>query len=407
MAERPRSMAKTIIGSLFLLAALALGGYYGFTTWQYHTMHVTTDNAYIQADMAAITPRVPGTVAEVPVQENWWVKPGQVLVQLDPRDYEVQLANAQAALMHAKESVNQLFAAVAVADERTSATHAQIQAAQAEVAAAQAELRWAEVDFRRATQLVEEKVVPVQRLDRAKTQYEAVRARVQAKQQQLEEAKKNATTRVRELEQARTALGVASTNERTAHSLVKRAEASVREAELNVSYCTVVAPIEGIVSRKAIEVGQRVQPGQPLMAIVPLHKVYIEANYKETQLTEVRIGQPAEIRTDIYPEHIFHGKVESLSAGTGAAFSLLPPENATGNWVKVVQRLPVKIVFDEAPPPELPLRVGLSVEVAINITDRQGTRLQAFSQDGASLKSNASPASTGTAVHLQPGSPTP
>jgi membrane fusion protein (multidrug efflux system) len=138
-----------------------------------------------------------------------------------------------------------------------------------------------------------------------------------------------------------------------------------------------------MVSRKAIEVGQRVQPGQALMALIPLHKVYIEANYKETQLTHVRVGQPVEIRADIYPGHVYHGIVESLSGGTGAAFSLLPPENATGNWVKVVQRVPVKITLTEPPPPDLPLRVGLSVETSIDISNREGSRLNSLLQEQA------------------------
>ncbi|MSQ48595.1 MAG: HlyD family secretion protein [Deltaproteobacteria bacterium] len=185
----------------------------------------------------------------------------------------------------------------------------------------------------------------------------------------------------RETEQARAALGTTITGERSEHSLVKQAEASVHEAELNLSYCTLVAPMEGMVSRKAIEVGQRVQPGQALMALLPLHKVYIEANYKETQLTDVRVGQSVEIRADVYPDHVYRGTVESLSGGTGAAFSLLPPENATGNWVKVVQRLPVKITLTEPPPPDLPLRVGLSVEASIDISHHDGPRLNSLLQE--------------------------
>ena len=164
---------------------------------------------------------------------------------------------------------------------------------------------------------------------------------------------------------------------------MKQAEAAVHKAELNLSYCTLVAPMEGLVSRKAIEVGQHVQPGQALMALIPLQKVYIEANYKETQLTHVRVGQPVEIRADVYPDHVYHGTVESLSGGTGAAFSLLPPENATGNWVKVVQRLPVKITLTEPPPPDLPLRVGLSVEASIDISHREGSRLSSLLQEQA------------------------
>jgi membrane fusion protein (multidrug efflux system) len=379
--EQPRSAKKKWLVALLLLIGLPIGGYYGFAAWQHAASHVSTDNAYVQADMAQITPRVHGTVVEVPVNENWWVKPGQVLVRLDTRDYEVRLAEAKAALTRARESVDQLFAAVAVADERRRATQSQIQAAQAEVAVAQSEFHQAELDFHRAKQLAEEEIIPAQRLDLAKTQYDAARSRLRAKQQQLEESKKGETTRGREADLARAALGNTVAGERSEHSLVKQAEAAVHEAELNLSYCTLVAPMEGMVSRKAIEVGQRVQPGQALMALLPLHKVYIEANYKETQLTHVRVGQPVEIRADVYPDHVYHGTVESLSGGTGAAFSLLPPENATGNWVKVVQRLPVKITLTEPPPPDLPLRVGLSIEAAIDISNHDGPQLRSLLQE--------------------------
>ena len=379
--EQPRSAKKKWLVALVLLIGLLVGGYYGLGAWKHAATHVSTDNAYVQADMAQITPRVHGTVIDVLIHENWWVKPGQVLVRLDTRDYEVRLNEAKAALTRARESVDQLFAAVAVADERRRATQAQIQTAQAEVAVAQAEFHQAELDFHRAQQLAEEQIIPAQRFDQAKTQYDAARSRLHAKQQQLEEAKQNETTRKRETDQARAALGNTVTDERSEHSLVKQAEAAVHEAELNLSYCTLVAPMEGMVSRKAIEVGQRVQPGQALMALLPLHKVYIEANYKETQLTDVRVGQPVEIRADVYPDHVYHGTVESLSGGTGAAFSLLPPENATGNWVKVVQRLPVKITLTEPPPPDLPLRVGLSVEASIDISSQDGPRLSSLLQE--------------------------
>ncbi|MBI3796294.1 MAG: HlyD family secretion protein [Deltaproteobacteria bacterium] len=372
MSELQRFGRQRWLLLFVLLLAVPGGGYYGFRAWSYYSSHVTTDNAYVHADVAQITPRIAGTVEAILAKENWWVKPGQVLVRLDPRDSEVRLAEVQAALTHARETVDQLFAAVTVAEERRKATQAQIQTAQAEVVTAQAEFRQAELDFQRATQLSEEKIIPIQRFDQAKTQYDTALSRFHARQQQLEEAKKMETTRGREWEQARAALGQAASGERSEHSLVKQAEAAVHEAELNLSYCTLVAPVEGLMSRKAIEVGQRVQPGQPLMAVVPLHLVYIEANYKETQLTHVRVGQPAEIRADIYPDYVYRGQVESLSGGTGAAFSLLPPENATGNWVKVVQRLPVKILLAEPPPPEKPLRVGLSVEVSIDISNRQG-----------------------------------
>ncbi len=167
---------------------------------------------------------------------------------------------------------------------------------------------------------------------------------------------------------------------RDEHAIVQQALAAVREAELNLSYCTITAPINGWVSQRAVDVGQHVQPGQELMAVVPLQAVYIEANYKETELTGVRVGQPVEIQADIYPGHVFRGRVDSLSAGTGAVFSLLPPENATGNWVKVTQRVPVKIALDQPFPPNLPLRVGLSVVVTIDTTSKSGPLLVSLMQ---------------------------
>ncbi|MGH7962401.1 MAG: efflux RND transporter periplasmic adaptor subunit, partial [Candidatus Binatia bacterium] len=382
MSVNWRLSKKSWIVLLLCVLALPLAGYYGYRAWASYGLHVTTENAYVDATIAQITPRIPGTIAAVLVEDNVWVKPGQTLVRLDPRDSEVGVAAAKAALQKARETVDQLFATVRAAEGRTGEADTQIATAQTQLAAAQAEFRQTELDLERAKQLAAEKVLAVQQFDMAKTRYDVARSRLHTQQKLLEQAKRAAATRGKEVEQAKAALGAATTTERAAHSIVQQAEAALHEAQLNLEYCTITAPIEGLVSRKAVEIGQRVQPGQPLMAVVPLHEVYIEANYKETQLTHVRIGQPAEIEADIYPGHVYHGRVESLSGGTGAAFSLLPPENATGNWVKVVQRLPVKIVFDQPLPADKPLRVGLSVEVTIDTSDRQGPVLNALQQEG-------------------------
>lgn len=392
MREKLRFSKKGWFLVIVCVFILPLAGHYGVKAWRYYSTHVTTDNAYVDVTVAQITPRVPGAVAEVLVEDNWWVKPGQVLVRLDPQEYEVHVADAKAALQKARETVDQLFAAVAVSEERTKEASAQVAAAQAQVAAAQAEFHQADLDLKRAQELSAQEIIPVQQLDLAKTHYNVALSRLNTQQKQLEQSKQAEGTRAKELEQAKAALGAATTTERAAHSLAKQAEAVLREAELNLSYCTLVAPIEGIVSKKSVEIGQRVQPGQPLMAVVPLHHVYIEANYKETQLTDVRVGQPAEIRADIYPGYVYRGKVDSLSAGTGAAFSLLPPENATGNWVKVVQRLPVKITLAEPPPADKPLRIGLSVEVTINTSDHQGPLLSSLLQDEGQKRNSLSSA---------------
>ena len=391
MRGKLRFSKKRLFLAIFCVLLLPLAGYYGVRAWKYYSTHVTTDNAYVDVTVAQITPRVSGAVAEVLVEDNWWVKPGQVLVRLDPQEYEVRVADAKAALQKAGETVDQLFAAVAVAQERTKEANAQVSAAQAQVAVAQAEFHQADLDLKRAQELSTQEIIPIQQLDLAKTHYNVALSRLTTQQKQLEQSKQAEGTRAKELEQAKAVLGAATTTERAAHSLAKQAEAALREAELNLSYCTLAAPIEGIVSKKSVEIGQRVQPGQPLMAVVPLHRVYIEANYKETQLTDVRVGQPAEIRADIYPDYVYRGKVDSLSAGTGAAFSLLPPENATGNWVKVVQRLPVKITLAEPPPADKPLRIGLSVEVTINTSDHQGPLLSSLLQDEGQRRNSLPP----------------
>src|SRR6202035_5856403 len=175
--------------------------------------------------------------------------------------------------------------------------------------------------------------------------------------------------------QAEAALGPNEDHSRYDRPVVQQAQAALEAAKLDLSYTVVKAPFEGIVTRKSVHIGHRVEAGQPLMALVPIRGLYVTANYKETQLTDVRVGQPAEVEADIYPGYIYHAHVDSISAGTGSAFALLPPENATGNWVKVVQRIPVKIVLDQPEPPDKPLRMGLSVEVTIDISDTRGPLL--------------------------------
>ncbi|MGE0680931.1 MAG: efflux RND transporter periplasmic adaptor subunit [Candidatus Binatia bacterium] len=400
MNDEPRSTKKKWLLVGVLLIALPIGGYYGKRVWDYYATHITTDNAYVGVSMAQITSRIPGAVAEVLVKDNWWVKPGQVLVRLDTSEAEVRLAEAKATLQKAKDSVNQLFAAVEVTEERVKETSAEMAAARSQLETAQAEFHQAELDFKRAQQLLAEEIIATRQFDQAKTQYDVMSSRVRTQQRLLDQLRQTAVTRAKEREHAKAALGAVSKTEQAAHPLIQQAEAAVREAELNLSYCTIVAPLEGMTSKKAIEVGQRIQPGQPLLAVVPLQSVYIEANYKETQLTNVRVGQPVEIRADIYPSHVYYGKVDSLSAGTGSAFSLLPPENATGNWVKVVQRVPVKVVLNEPPPAERPLRIGLSVEATIDTTNHDGALLTSLLQLERVKREAQTPAQEGEEKNL-------
>jgi len=334
--------------SLLLVAAAA----WGIDWWRFHQTHVTTDNAYVRADIVLVTPRVSGTIRELAVEDHWQVEKGTLLATLDRADLELKLHQAEAALARAKEGVGEARAAVATAESQTRA---------AEVQLAQARL-----DEERATKLARGDAATADHLEHAQTARRMAEARFEAAK--------------RSVDQARASLGIAVDAPDTEAASVRQATASRDEASLLLSYTEIRAPSAGIIARRSAEVGQTVQAGQPIMAIVPLERVYIEANFKETQLEAVRVGQPATVVADLYPDHVYTGRVASLAPGSGAAFALLPPENASGNWVKVVQRLPVRIALDAPPPAEWPLPVSVSVVATINVTDTNGSRLKPLAQ---------------------------
>src|SRR5258707_2668408 len=346
-----------------VIIAIAAAAIPGFHYYRYIESHVSTDDAYADGTVALVSSRVAGTVTNVYVEDNWTVKEGQLLLTLDQRDFEVKVDQAQAQLERAKESVDELYAGV--------------QAARSGVSLVQSQLKQAKIDFERAKSLKEQGVVSTQQYDQANTGL-----RIAAADEALAE---------HQLAQAQAALGT-QTDDRSRYDrpIVKQADAALKAAKLDLGYTRLTAPFAGVVTHKTAHVGNRVQVGEPLLAVVPLGKLYVTANFKETQLTDVRVGQKAEIVADIYPGYTYKGHVDSISMGTGAAFSLLPPENATGNWVKVVQRAPVKIVFEKPPPPDKPLRLGLSVAVAIDISDKSGPLLSSmvqrrFQKDGQTM----------------------
>lgn len=335
---------------LVLLAAAIPGWHY----YKYFESHVSTDDAYVDGTVALVSSRIPGTVVKVYISDNWAVKGGQILLTLDPRDYQVRVDLAQAQLERARQSVDQLFA--------------QLDAAQSGLALAGSQMNQAQIDYTRAKALRAEGVVSREFYDQANTAMQVALAdRALADHQ---------------LQQARAALGGESDDHaRYARPIVEQAESALEAAKLDLSYTAIHAPMAGIITRKSVHVGNRVQPGEPLLAIVPVERLYANANFKETQLTDVRVGQPVEIEADLYPGYIYKGHVDSISVGTGAAFALLPPENATGNWVKVVQRVPVKIVLNQPPPADKPLRMGLSVEVSVDISNTSGPLLSSTFQN--------------------------
>jgi membrane fusion protein (multidrug efflux system) len=322
-----------------LLVLLVLGCVSGVKWWITNKTHITTDNAFIEAHIHSVSARVPGTVTRVLAQDNQYVRKGDLLVELDPADYRVRLTNASAELDMARNE--------------TSGDYAGVEGARAAVGLAEARLAQAELDLRRGIALFGKEVIPREQLDRLETARRIAASQLREAEETLRREKAN--------------LGLTGTGGKEARVAQKRAK--LDEASLNLSYTQIYAPADGYITRKSVEQGNNIQAGQPLMALVTLQDAWVTANYKESQLTHVKPGQKAEFEVDTYPGRKFRGTVESIMAGTGAAFSLLPPENATGNYVKVVQRIPVKIVIDDTSDPEHLLRVGMSVVPTI-ITER-------------------------------------
>ena len=304
-----------------------------------------TDDAYVDGNVVQITPQVPGTVISIGADDNDYVREGQTLVKLDPSDADVTLAQAEAALAQAVRKVRGLYSTV-----HTSKAH---------VAAREAAVKQAEADYKRRKGLAASGAISAEELAHARDALTTAQSALAAAQAQL------ATTNA-----------LVSDTEIATHPDVKAAAAAVRAAWLNDQRTTLVAPVSGFVAKRTVQVGQRVQPGTPLMAVVPLHQVWVDANFKETQLRDMRIGQPVTLTSDVYGGGVtYHGRVAGLGIGTGSAFSLLPAQNASGNWIKIVQRLPVRIDLDPKELGKHPLRIGLSMNVDVNLHDQSGPML--------------------------------
>lgn len=326
-------MAKKWISLAVILAVAAAIALAGVRHFRHARVHPSTENAYVSGDVFPVASRVPGTLLTFEVVENQEVRKGQVVATLDPRDADVGLDQARAALEEARSAL--------------ATTRAEISQARAKVAADASRLALARTNLARFTELARRDSIPKARYDDAVTA-EAVASADHAASEKALAAKE-------------ASLGVAGRR-------VAVQETRLKAAEVNRTYCTIPSPVDGFVSKRTGQAGQVVAPGQPVCAVVPLGpaNVWIAANFKETELREIRVGQPVTFRTDADRSRTYRGWVESLSAGTGAVFSLLPPENATGNWVKIVQRLPVRIAVDPESDRDRSLRLGLSVEVEVD-----------------------------------------
>ena len=349
----------SVLGILVLVGAL-----WGFRTIVFYQHHATTDDAQLDGTINPVLPRVSGYVKEVRVNENQPVKPGDVLVVIDPADLQAKVDQEQASLLNAQAAVAVAEAAVASSRSTAAGARAKVASNQADVTAARTRAEQTAADLARYKQLLAKEEISQQQYDAARAAADSARASAEAARATTESSSATAQASASQIE-------AASRQVAAAQAQVAQHQAALEAARLQLSYAVIKAPVAGFVSKRNVEVGQFVQAGQPLLAIVQQgnsqNDVWVSANFKETQLAKMHPGQTAEIEVDAYPGVTFHGRVESLSAATGARFSLLPPDNATGNFTKVVQRVPVKIVFTDAPDPRHPLRVGMNVNVAVNL----------------------------------------
>ena len=403
---RTRGGAKRVIVrtiGVLVLVGLAVGG---FLLWKQLQKFESTDDAQVDGEIYTISPRVAGQVVEALVEDEMFVKAGAVLVKLDPKDFEVAVVKAKAdladaianlessrtdvpitsvttasTLANARSGRTDAVAAVSAAEQQLGAARARLATAQANVRVAEANSAKAALDVTRYKMLVEKDEISKQQYDQAIAGAEAARATLDAQKAQVNEAQQNisaaeesvAQVQARVL-QADASIESASTGPQqvkvreakvlSSQAKVEEQKALLAQAELNLQYTTIVAPVTGIVAKKTVEIGNNVAPGQQLMAIVPIEGIWVTANFKETQLRDMHIGQPVQIKVDAYGRE-YNGKVLRMAGASGARMSLLPPENATGNYVKVVQRIPVRIALDPGQNQDHLLRPGMSVDASV------------------------------------------
>lgn len=352
---------------LFALVLLGLAIIWGIWYFVTQAGRVSTDNAYVGADTAVVTPLISGPVKDVRVGGTQMVNKGDILVILDDADVRVDLANAEAMLQQAQQQFRQTKATGTSLDARLAARAADAVAARARLTVAQADFEKARAALNRREGLVASGAVSAEELTSVRTTYQQARAALEQAQAGVAAAEATRASAVGDL--ASNQALTRGVSELTAPD-VAAARARLAQARLNLERTIIRAPISGVVTNRQVQIGQRVAAGTPMMSLVPTDAVFVDANFKESQLKNVRPGQPVELKSDFYGSGVtFHGRVKGFAGGTGAAFSLIPAQNATGNWVKVVQRLPVRILLDPKEVKDHPLRVGLTMDAVIDTRD--------------------------------------
>ncbi len=356
------NLQKRNVAFGILTVALVVGVVALFFFLEYRRTHVTTDDAFVDGHIHIVASKVPGTVLALHVKDNQLVKKDDPILEIDPVDHRIALQEAQANLEMEKARLTEVRSRVATAGKQLLEIRASLDAARAALKAQEA-LAWkADADLKRAEPLIKEQIVTQEYYDQRKTNNDVAIAQVTS-------ARENVTRLEGSVEAQKSLIAQLEAAVAPQLALIQQREALVEKAKLNLGYTKIVAPAEGYVTKRSAEVGNQVQAGQPLLAVVPLaqEKIWVTANYKETELKDVRPGQKVEFKVDTYPGKVFRGRVNSIMAGTGSVFSMFPPENATGNYVKIVQRIPVRISLDEGSDPDHLLRVGMSVVPTILI----------------------------------------
>lgn len=362
--ENNQNKRKKFLGffALILLIAAIL-----YAIWAlFLNNSVSTDNAYVGAETAQITSMVSGQVAQVVVKDTQTVHRGDVLVRIDDRDAKIALAQAEAELAKAKRQYKQTAANSSSLNSQVVVRADEINSAKAQVAQAQADYDKATLELNRRAQLAASGAVSKEELTKAQSAVETAKAGLELAKAGLAQA--SSSRKAAESTLAANEALIQGVSE-TSTPDVQVAQAHVEQAQLDLERTVIRAPVDGVVTRRNIQVGQRVAPGTSMMMIVPLNDLYVDANFKESQLKKVRPGQAVTLTSDLYGDDVeYHGKVMGFSGGTGSAFALIPAQNATGNWIKVVQRLPVRIALDPRELAEHPLRVGLSMEAKVDLS---------------------------------------